>query len=51
MKSFQVLTLNVQLLYSLIFICNRNGFPSRNQFMADKLGEKMGVITRENSKQ
>lgn len=42
MKSSQVLTLKIELQYSLIFICNRNGLPSRNQFMANELGEKRG---------
>ena len=42
MKSFQAVTLKIKLLYSLIFICNRNGLPPRNQFMANELGEKMG---------
>lgn len=42
MKSFQVVTLKIELPYSLIFICNRNGLPSRNQFMANKLGERKG---------
>lgn len=42
MKSFRVVTLKIKLLYSLILICNRNGLPPRNQFMADELGEEMG---------
>lgn len=28
-------------MYSLVLICDWDGLPSRNQFVADKLGEKM----------
>lgn len=27
-------------MYSLVLICDWDGLPSRNQFVADKLGEK-----------